>query len=122
MKYIKIFIKPLLYTFGFILISLIILTLLNYYNMLNNGIISIIKITIPIVAFFIGGFLLGKSSKKKGWLEGLKFGFITILIFILINYIGFRDSFKFKSIIFYSTLIISSIFGSIFGINKKIDK
>lgn len=122
MNYIKNFIKPLLFIIGTIIISLLILTPLNYFDLLNNNITTIFKIIIPIIAFFIGGLMLGRHSKKKGWLEGLKLSVIVIIIFILINYIGFNESFKLKSLIFYIILAVTCIFGSVIGINKKIDK
>lgn len=122
MNYIKNFIKPLLFIIGTIIISLLILTPLNYFDLLNNNITTIFKIIIPIIAFFIGGLMLGRHSKKKGWLEGLKLSVIVIIIFILINYISFNESFKLKSLIFYIILAVTSIFGSVIGINKKIDK
>lgn len=121
MNYIKNFIKPLIYIFIIIIGGLLVLTPLNYFNIFNNTIITIIKIIIPIIAFFVGGLLIGKKSKQKGWLEGLKLSIFVIILFILINYIGFNESFKLKSLIFYITLIISSILGSVIGINKKID-
>ncbi len=122
MNYIKNFIKPILYIFIIIIGGLLILTPLNYFDIFNNSITAIIKIIIPIIAFFTGGFLLGKTSQKKGWLEGLKLSIIIIIFFILINYIGFGEAFKLKSLIFYITLVISSILGSVIGINKKVDK
>lgn len=121
MNYIKNFIKPLIYIFIIIIGGLLILTPINYFDIFNNTVTTIIKIIIPIIAFFIGGVLIGKKSKKKGWLEGLKLSGFVIILFILINYIGFNESFKLKSLIFYITLIISSILGSVIGINKKID-
>ena len=42
-----------------------------------------------------------------------------IAILILLNYLGFDKSFSFKSIIFYIIIIISSVLGSITGINRK---
>ncbi|MEI3529994.1 MAG: TIGR04086 family membrane protein [Bacilli bacterium] len=122
MDYIKNFIKPLLYIFIIIIGSLLILTPLNYYDILNGSITTIFKIIIPIIAFLVGGFILGKNSKKKGWLEGLKLSLVSIIIFILINYIGYGEAFRLKSLIFYITLIISSVFGSMVGINKKLTK
>ena len=111
----------MIYIFIIILSGLLILTPLNYFDIFNNTIATIIKIIIPILAFFIGGVLIGKKSQKKGWLEGIKLSMFVIILFILISYIGFNESFKLKSLIFYITLIISSILGSIIGINKKID-
>lgn len=122
MNYIKNFIKPLIFILGIIIIGLLVITPLNYFDVINGNITNIIKIIIPIISLFIGGFMIGKISNKKGWLEGLKLGIVTILIFILISYIGFNESFKLKSLIYYIILAMSSIFGSIIGINKKIDK
>lgn len=100
----------------FTLLSLI-LTSFNYFNILNNQVITIIKIIIPFSSMAIGGFLIGKLSEKNGWIQGLLLGIsISIIIFIL-NLI-FKD-FEFKNFIYYIILIISSIFGSIIGINKK---
>lgn len=122
MDYLKKFIKPLFYNFIIIIGSLLILTPLNYFDIFNNSITTIFKIIIPIVAFLFGGFILGKNSKKKGWFEGLKLALVCIIIFILISYIGYGESFKLKSLIFYITLTISSIFGSMIGINRKLTK
>ena len=121
MNYLRNFIKPILYIFVIIIGGLLVLTPLNYFDIFNNSITTIIKIIIPIIAFFTGGLLIGKKSQKKGWLEGLKLSSIVIILFILINYIGFNESFKLKSLIFYITLIISGILGSVVGINKKVD-
>lgn len=122
MNYIKNFIKPLLFILGIIIIGLLVITPLNYFDIINGNITNILKIIIPMISIFIGGFMIGKISNKKGWLEGLKLGIVTILIFILISYIGFNESFKLKSLIYYIILAMSSVFGSIIGINKKIDK
>lgn len=119
MNYIKKLLKPIIYIFSILILSLLLLTTLNYFDITNQNTSTIIKILIPIISFFIGSFILGKNSNKKGWLEGLKLSSILILLFILLNYIIFKQSFQIKSIIFYITLIISSILGSIIGINKK---
>lgn len=119
MNYIKKLLKPFIYIFITLILSLLLLTTLNYFDVINQNTSTIIKILIPIISFFIGSFILGKNSNKKGWLEGLKLSSILILLFILLNYIIFKQSFQLKSIIFYITLIISSILGSIIGINKK---
>lgn len=65
MNYLKNFIKPLLYIFTIIIGSLFILTPLNYFDILNSSITTIIKIIIPLIAFLVGGFILGKHSKKR---------------------------------------------------------
>ncbi len=117
MKSLKKLLKSILTTLiTFFSLSLII-TILNYFNMLSYKIINIIKLLIPIVSAFIGGYKIGKNSEKKGWLEGIKFSLI-ISIFLLILTI-LLDKFKLEYLIYLSIVAISGTLGSIIGINKK---
>ena len=67
---------------------------------------------------FISGFIVGKKSNKKGWLEGLKVGLLFFLILILSNILFIKD-FSFKIIIYIFILILPSMVGSMIGILKK---
>lgn len=117
------YLKNIGIAFGFILGSLLSLTLLvtflNYINIIGSKTLSIVQIIIPLFSLFLGGFVIGKRSLKKGWLEGLKLGGIFLLILILFQYLGLQIHFSIKIIIFYLLLLVSSIFGSMLGINKK---
>lgn len=117
------YLKKIGISFGVCLASFFILTFfitfLHYFNIIHYKTVSIFKILIPTVCFFIGGFLLGKKSSKKGWLEGIKFGSIFLVFLFLLNYLGFQKSFEIKDLIFYLILMIASIFGSVIGINRK---
>ena len=108
-----------IYIIGTILVLTFITTILSYFNILNDKITSIVKIIIPIISMLIGGFYIGKNSFKKGFLEGLKLGGIFSCILIIFNYLAFNNSFKLKYLLFYLILIITSILGSMIGINKK---
>lgn len=105
------------------IVSLLILTLLltifSYFNLFGTKLVSTIKMIIPIISLFIGGFLMGKKSNQKGWLEGLKMGFVFILVLFLFNFLGVHMSFEWKHLIYDGILLICSIFGSIIGINFK---
>ncbi len=94
------------------------ITILSYFNILNDKICSIFKILIPVISLFIGGFYMGKKSRNKGYLEGLKFGLIFCLLLIIFNLIVFGFTFEIKYILFYIIIIISSTLGSMIGINK----
>ena len=117
MKYLKKLGFSLIYVISTILVLTFITTLFSYFNILNNKVISIIKIIIPIISMLIGGFYIGKRSLKKGFLEGLKLGSIFSLVLIIFNYLAFDNSFKFKYLLFYLIIIVSSILGSMIGIN-----
>ena len=118
MKYLKNLGVSLLYIIVPILVLTFISTLLHYLGLFNNSIMKIVKIIIPIVSMFIGGFIIGKKQGKNGWLEGLKLGLIFLLILTLLNMFGLNGSFSIKMIIYYLILIIATILGSIVGINK----
>ncbi len=117
------YLKKLGISFGICLASFFVLTFfitfLHYLNIMSYKTVSILKILIPIISLFIGGFLLGKKSSKKGWLEGIKFGAIFLVFLFLLNYLGFQHSFEIKDLIFYLIIMISAIFGSMIGINRK---
>ena len=119
MKYLKNLGISFMYIIGFTLILTFIITLLSYFNIISDKAASIVKIIIPIISMLIGGFYIGKRSNKKGFLEGSKSGIIFSIIIIVFNYLAFDYSFKFKYLLFYLILIISSILGSMIGINKK---
>jgi putative membrane protein (TIGR04086 family) len=117
MKYLKKISKSLLFTITIFVILSLIITLLNYFNIINYNLLAICKIIIPMLSLAIGGFIIGKNSLKNGWLEGLKFSLIIILIItIIIICIG---EFTFKKLIYFILLIGSGILGSMIGINKQ---
>lgn len=107
----------IIYFFSIILISTILITLFNYFNLLKPSIISTIKLALPIISIFISSFKLGKKSQKLGYLEGLKLGILIIIILLIITLL--TKSFITKSLLFYSILLLTSILGSMIGINKK---
>jgi len=118
MRYLKNLGISLLYIIGFMLILTFIGTLFNYIGLLNSSVIKIVKVIIPVLSMFIGGFVIGKRQGKNGWLEGLKLSLIFLIILTLFNFLGLNHSFSVKSIIYYIILTVSTILGSIIGVNK----
>jgi len=111
------YLKSLAISILSLLLLTLIMTLLSYFNIIGNTFINILELIIPIFSLFIGSFLLGKSAKEKGYLEGIKFSLIFIIILVLFNYLGLKINFEFNDLIFYLILIISSTLGSMIGIN-----
>lgn len=111
------YIKHLLYIIIPIIIGIIILTVFNYLGIFNNGVIRVLEIILILVSVFISSYLLGKRSKSKGYLEGLKLGVLFILILFIINII--ISKFKLSVLIYYFIILITSILGSMIGINFK---
>lgn len=119
MNFIKNVSISILYIVVSLLILTFILTLFSYFNIIGDKTVSIFKIIIPVISLFIGGFFIGKKSLKKGWLEGLKLSLIFLIILIIFEYLALNQSFNIKNLLYYIILSISSIFGSIIGINKN---
>lgn len=111
------YLKSMVYTLSIILISTIILTVFNYFNILNGVILKIIMLIIPIVGILIGSFKIGKSAGKKGYIEGLKYGSIWVILLLIINLI--TKQFTILSIIYYIILLLISAAGGVLGINRK---
>ncbi len=117
MKYLKTIIKNLLYTIIFFILFSLLITIFNYFNIINYQTLAIGKIIIPIMSIALGGLLMGKKATKNGWLEGLKISLIFVLIMISITII--IGEFSPKKLTYFLILLISGIFGSILGINTK---
>ena len=97
----------------------LLLTCFSYINWFGPKTVATLKIIIPILSLFIGGFLMGKQSNQKGWLEGLKMGLVFLVILLLFNLLGLHMKWEWKQLIYYGILLISSVFGSMIGINFK---
>lgn len=113
MKYLKSFIWSL----GILLSSIIILTILNYFNILNGTILKVLELLIPLISIFVGSYKLGKISNQKGYIEGLKYSSIWIIIFLLFNII--TKNLSLIGILYLILMILIGVFASIFGINKR---
>jgi len=117
MNYLKKTGISLLYSFIFLFSLTFFITLLNYFNILNYNLLRISKFIIVLISFFIGGFIIGKKSKKRRWLEGIKFGIICLFIFLLVN-LFLNNKFELKDIIYYLVILSSTTIGSMLNINN----
>ena len=115
----KIYLKDIGYMLGTIIIGIFLFTLLNYFNILSDKIMSFIKILLPIGVFGFGGFYLSKNSSKRGIIEGLKIGLILIAFMFLVSILGLSSGFEWKSILYYLILLFASIIGGIIAKQGK---
>ena len=97
----------------------LILAIFNYFGIFGSKVISLIDMVMMIVIFIVVGYVNGKSAEKNGYLVGFKFGGILTLVLLFLSLLVFRTGFKFSSLIYYLVLIVSCVFGSMIGINKK---
>ena len=103
---------------GLILVSMFIISILQYFNISSN-LVLFLKFSLLIISLFISSYLFGKELNKKTYKQGLYFGTIIILLSLATKILFFRDSFAYKNIIYYLIVLITSILGSIFKLQKK---
>ena len=110
-------------SFGYTVVSIIVLSIitciLNYFNICDSNTVNILKLFTVIISMIIGGIYVGSCTKDKGYIQGLKIGLIYDVILFIISILVFHNSFHKEMIIYYLIIIVSSILGSIIGINKK---
>ena len=109
----KNYLKSYAYLFASILILTTILSIINYFF---NIPVKVIKLLIPIISIIISTIILGKNTKSKAYLEGIKFTSLYLILSIIISIIT-KNSFNIKLILCYILLLISGIIGSMIGIN-----
>ena len=109
------YIKSILIFLSSIIFIPFLLTIFNLLKLETNRITIII---IGAILMFIVGIITGRNSNSKGYLKGLLVSTICILLVVIMSLI-FKYSLNINSIIYYIILIITTIFGSMIGINKK---
>ena len=100
----------------------IIITILNYFELLNSNIMSILKIIVIIISTILSGLYLGLRSNKKGYLEGLKLGGIIIVLLVIITIILKPITFNKFTWLYYLIILVLEVLGATIGINKKKSK
>ena len=111
------YLKSSLWSISILIISSIIITILNYFNVISGIPLKIIFLFIPIISILVGGYKLGKSSNEKGYFEGIKYGIIWVILFLIVSIIC--KTLDWTSVIYYVILLFISVLGSILGINRK---
>lgn len=118
MNYLKNVGISFIYIICFLLGLTFISTLFNYINLFGNTFINVLKVIIPVISLFVGGFVIGKRTGKKGWLEGIKLSLIFLVFLTIFNYLALDFSMSLKTIIYYIILVVATTFGSMIGVNK----
>ena len=113
----KYWVISLIHFIGIFLVTTLIVTILYYFNLIDSGIVYIIKYIIPIISISISGYIMGSHSKEKGYLSGIKIGASIILVFLVL--VLLFDKISIKTLLYYVILMLISILGSMLGINLQ---
>ena len=117
MKYKK-FLMGMAYFMLSLIIYLLIITTLAHFNIIGYKTVSIISFIYIVGLFMFNGFIIGKSSEKRGYLSGLIVGIFNIILILILAMI-FKSFPEVKSLIYFVILLLSSSLGGMFGINFK---
>lgn len=115
---IKNYFKSYAYLFGMIIILTIIFSIFNYFIVFPT---KILKLLIPIISMLMASVILGKNTKNKAFLEGIKFSILYVLLSIIMAVI-FKNGFTMKLILSYLLMIFAGFIGSMIGINLNREK
>lgn len=119
MKMMNHYLKGIGWILGSFVVFLILLSFCYYVNLFSSSIISYLKLLFPMISMMLGGIFIGRRSKQKGWLEGIKLALVPLVLFFLLSYLGFGISLNLKMFFYQLILLLSCIFGSILGINRQ---
>ncbi len=107
----------LLYSLITILVCSLLINCFYYFDKINPTMYRSLTLIVPLLALMIAGFFVGRRSSKKGWLEGIKVGAIIVVFFFIFSFLAFNQGLSLKQLLFDVILMVSSIFGSMLGIN-----
>ena len=110
------YLKSYTYYIILLVIYLLIISIFYYFELFNYKTVSIINYTANLVLFFLMGFKISKMEHKRGYLNGFLIAIILIIVFSIISLI--YSHFGISNLVYYLSLILSSILGGIFGVTK----
>ncbi len=112
------YLKVLGYYFAILIVYLVIISIFYYFELLNYNVINIISYIFVLLLQSFVGIKISRIERKKGYLNGFTLGLLITVILSLITLI--TGSFTFKTLIYYVTLILSTMVGGIIGVpNEK---
>lgn len=100
-----------------VFLSVVFINIFYYYNLINENIYRFLKLLSVIVSVFFGGFILGRKSNYKGYLDGLVLGIIMISILFILSILF--SGLQVKLLLYYLVILTSSTLGGTIGIRKK---
>ena len=99
------------------LIYLLVISLVYYLEVFSYNVVSIINYIVILLLFFVLGFKTSSLEKSKGYLNGFIISLSICFVFSLITL--FISKYSFGTLVYYLSLILSSITGGIIGVTKN---
>lgn len=118
MQYLKIILSKLEIV-SFIIILTFILTIINIIWSVNGTINSLIALIVILLYSFIKGIKVGLKTTEKAYVVGFKVGLVNVFILLVMSLLFLNYHITIKKVIYYAIILITTILGSIIGINKR---
>lgn len=113
----KNYIKTIIKYFIYITIYILIISVLYYFKIFSYKTIRKINYIINILLFSFSGYKIAALEQRKGYLNGFLISLIIIMLFLIPSI--FISKLNFTTLVYYLSLITSSIVGGIIGVTKK---
>lgn len=110
------YLKCYLLFFILFIIYFILISPFIYFEIININIINIVNYIIMLIYMFILGYKISHITRKRGYLNGFLISLVLIFIFMILSLTITKLSFS--SLVYYLSLIVSSIIGGIIGVQK----
>lgn len=112
------YLKVLGYYFIVLIIYLLFISIFYYFEILSFKVINVISYVFMMILQCLAGIKISKIERKRGYLNGFVIGLIVFIIFSVITLL--MKQYTLASLIYYLTLILSSMVGGIIGVpNEK---
>lgn len=98
-------------------VYLLLISIIGYFELFNYKTINIINYIVMIVLFFLLGHKTAHMEQSKGYLNGFLVSLVLVIVFLIISL--FISKIGFPNIVYYMSLILSSVIGGIVGVKEK---
>ena len=112
------YVKGLIYFFVPFILLLILSSTLDYFDIISSNIIKYVNFVNIMFSSLICNMFIGRHSLSKGYIEGIKEGFLLVFILFVFTYLAFGKGINLERGLLYLITFVSSIMGSIIGINR----
>lgn len=109
----------LVYAFIFMAICTLVLSFMLWLSDLGEHSLSSAAYVIYGMSVLAGGFVSGRHSLRKGWLNGSFVGLVYATIIILVGFLGFDAKLHLETLFLVLVCLASSAVGGILGVNTR---
>jgi len=109
----------LIYAFIFMAICTIVLSLMLWLSDFGERSLSTAAYVVHGFSVLTGGFISGRHSLRKGWMNGGLVGILYALIVFFVGFLGFDAGASLQTLILFILCAIVSAVGGIFGVNTR---